>query len=78
MTAPRAPENGSAFQPLVHSGTPGRLLTADDLAARLAVAPSWVRAEARAGRLPSIRLGRYRRFLEADVDEWIAQLRGAR
>ena len=50
------------------------LLTAQDVADRLGVAPSWVWAQARAGRIPHIRLGRYCRFREEALEAWIAQL----
>ena len=50
------------------------LLTAKDVADRLGVAPSWVWAQARAGRIPHIRLGRYCRFREEALEAWIAQL----
>jgi excisionase family DNA binding protein len=39
-----------------------RLLTADELAERLGMKTEWVWAQARAGRIPHVRLGRYRRF----------------
>jgi excisionase family DNA binding protein len=50
------------------------LLTAKDVADRLGVAPSWVWAQAQAGRIPHIRLGRYCRFCEEALEAWIAQL----
>jgi excisionase family DNA binding protein len=52
----------------------GRLLTADDLAVKLAVPKSWVYAETRAGRLPHVPLGRYRRYREDAVDEWLTRI----
>lgn len=48
-----------------------RLLTADEVAELLQVRRSWVYAEARAGRIPHIRLGRYRRFDAKRVEAWI-------
>ena len=51
----------------------GRLLTAEELAERLAVPPTWIYRAAREGRLPTIKLGRYRRFDEADVERWIEE-----
>jgi excisionase family DNA binding protein len=50
------------------------LLTAQDVADRLGVAPSWVWAQARARRIPHIRLGRYCRFREEALEAWIAHL----
>lgn len=50
----------------------GEPLTADEVAGRLKVPRSWVYRAARSGALPSVRCGRYRRFDEADVEDWIA------
>jgi excisionase family DNA binding protein len=38
-----------------------RLLTAEELAEQLGMKTDWVGAQARAGRIPHVRLGRYRR-----------------
>lgn len=54
-----------------------RLLTADEVAARLGVPKSWVWARARADEIPCVRLGRYRRFREDAVDAWIRELEQA-
>jgi excisionase family DNA binding protein len=51
-----------------------RLLTADELAQRLGMKTEWVWAQARAGRIPHVRLGRYRRFRESAVEEWLRDL----
>jgi excisionase family DNA binding protein len=50
------------------------LLTAQDVAALLRVPASWVYAEARAGRIPHIRIGRYRRFRPIAIQEWAQRL----
>ena len=50
------------------------LLTVDDVAERLGVTKDWVWAQARAGRIPHVRLGRYRRFREEAIEEWLASL----
>jgi len=50
----------------------GPLLTAQDVAALLAVPTSWIYAEARAGRIPHVTLGRYRRFRREAIEEWVA------
>ena len=47
------------------------LLDADQAGAMLNVPPSWCLAEARAGRLPCVRLGRYVRFRHGDVEQWL-------
>jgi excisionase family DNA binding protein len=49
-----------------------RLLTAADLADFLAVKESWVREATRDGRLPHLRLGRYRRYRLDDIERWLA------
>lgn len=51
-----------------------RLLTAEEIADRLGVTPQWVWAQARAGRMPHVRLGRYRRFRESAVEAWLEEL----
>jgi excisionase family DNA binding protein len=51
-----------------------RLLTADELAERLGMKTEWVWAQARAGRIPHVRLGRYRRFRESAVEEWLREI----
>ena len=51
-----------------------RLLTVDEVADRLGVTKEWVWAQARAGRIPHVRLGRYRRFREEAIEEWLRQL----
>jgi excisionase family DNA binding protein len=51
-----------------------RLLTAEEVADRLGVTKDWVWAEARAGRIPHVQLGRYRRFREDALEAWLAEL----
>jgi excisionase family DNA binding protein len=51
-----------------------RLLTADELAERLGMKTEWVWAQARAGRIPHVRLGKYRRFRESAVEAWLRDL----
>lgn len=48
-----------------------RLVDAAELAQTLGVPKSWVLAEARAARIPHLRLGRYVRFRESSVLEWL-------
>lgn len=50
-----------------------RLLVADEVALMLCVTRSWVYAETRAGRLPCVRLGRYYRYRESAIVDWIAE-----
>ena len=51
-----------------------RLLTVDEVAERLGMTKDWVWAQARAGRIPHVRLGRYRRFREEAIDAWLRDL----
>ena len=50
---------------------PQSLLNADAAADLLNVPSSWVLAEARVGRLPSLKIGRYVRFRRDDLQAWI-------
>jgi excisionase family DNA binding protein len=50
-----------------------RLLTAEEVAAFLAVKVSWVREATREGRLPHLRLGRYRRYRLSDIESWLSE-----
>jgi len=54
-----------------------RLLTATQVAERLGVKPGWVWAQARAGRIPHVQLGRYRRFREEALEDWLRELEHA-
>ena len=49
-----------------------RLLTAPEVAAVLAVPLRWVREHTRNGHLPSVALGRYRRYRRETVLDYIA------
>jgi len=51
-----------------------KLLTVEDVAERLGVTKDWVWAQARAGRIPHIQLGRYRRFREEALERWLEEL----
>jgi excisionase family DNA binding protein len=48
-----------------------RLLEAHEIAELLAVPLSWVRAETRAGRIPHLELGRYKRYDSEAVLAWL-------
>lgn len=60
--------------PLPPPANASRLLTVADVAERLGVTKEWVWAQARAGRIPHVQLGRYRRFREEAIDEWLRRL----
>ena len=54
--------------------TMDRLLTAEEVAERLGMRTDWVWALARAGRIPHVRLGRYRRFRDSAIEAWLQEL----
>ena len=49
------------------------LLTAGQVAKLLGVPKSWVYAQSREGRLPTVRLGRYYRYRTAAIQRWLAE-----
>jgi excisionase family DNA binding protein len=51
-------------------------MTAREVAERLSVPETWVRAETRAGRMPHVTLGRYRRYDWEAVVAWLETQRG--
>ena len=52
----------------------GPLLTAEDVAALLGVGKDWIYSETRAGRIPHVKLGRYRRYRRESIDAWLLKL----
>jgi excisionase family DNA binding protein len=52
-----------------------RLLTAKEVAELLAVPESWVREATRAGCLPHVCLGRYRRYELTAIEAWLVERR---
>jgi excisionase family DNA binding protein len=48
-----------------------RLLDAREVADWLGVPVSWVRESTRSGAMPCVELGRYRRYMRSDVEEWL-------
>jgi len=50
------------------------LLTAAEVAALLGVRTSWVYEQSRAGRIPTVTLGRYRRYRREAIEEWVARI----
>ena len=48
-----------------------RLLDAAEVAELLSVPLSWVRETTRSGAMPHVELGRYRRYVQADVQAWL-------
>lgn len=55
------------------SDADSRLLDASAVVALLDVPTSWVYAETRVGRLPHVRIGRYRRFRRAGIQAWVEE-----
>jgi excisionase family DNA binding protein len=51
-----------------------RLLTAEEVGEMLRVTPGWVYAQSRIGRIPTITLGRYRRYRLEAIDAWLREL----
>jgi excisionase family DNA binding protein len=49
------------------------LLTASEVAELLSVPESWVRQATREGRLPHVRLGRYRRYQQSQIEAWLKE-----
>jgi excisionase family DNA binding protein len=55
----------------------GRLLTAEEVAELLGVSATWVYEQSRAGRIPTVRLGRYRRYRPEAISAWVEELERA-
>ena len=53
------------------------LLSAGQVAQMLGVRRDWVYAQSRAGRIPTVTLGRYRRYRQAAIEDWIDALERA-
>ena len=50
------------------------LLTAAEVAELLGVPTSWVYGQSRAGRIPTVTLGRYRRYRREAIEDWVARI----
>lgn len=50
------------------------LLTAEEVAELLGMGVDWVWAKTRAGQIPSISLGRYRRYRRQAIERWLQEL----
>jgi len=55
------------------TGTTEQHMSPKGLAAYLGVSVSWVYAQAEAGRLPGYKLGKYWRFKQSEIEEWLKQ-----
>ena len=52
----------------------GSLMRADQVAELLGVPKSWVYEQSRAGRIPTVTLGRYRRYRREAIEAWLEEL----
>ena len=52
----------------------GRLLTADEVAELLGVSKEWVWEQSRLGLIPTITLGRFRRYRQEAVEQWLLSI----
>lgn len=50
------------------------LLTAEEVAQLLGVSANYVWAKAKEGLIPSVRIGRNRRFRRQDLEQWLERL----
>jgi excisionase family DNA binding protein len=51
----------------------GALMTAGEIAERLGVKPGWIYRQSRAGRIPTLKLGRYYRYRLKAIETWLAE-----
>lgn len=54
----------------------GSLMPAAEVAELLGVPASWVYEQSRRGRIPTVTLGRYRRYRRDAIEVWVAELEG--
>lgn len=72
-------DSNSVLRSVASGLTGGRLLTVEQVADLLQVPPSWVYGRTRsraADRIPGFRLGKYWRFRETDVLNWLETQKG--
>ncbi len=53
---------------------PAELLNASQVADMLGMTKQWVYEQSRTGRIPTITLGRYRRYRRAAIERWLASI----
>jgi excisionase family DNA binding protein len=51
-----------------------RLLNAEEVARHVGMTPNWIYSETRNGRIPHIKLGRYRRYRPSAIKRWLEEL----
>jgi excisionase family DNA binding protein len=54
----------------------GSLMTAAEVADLLGVPASWVYEQSRRGQIPTVTLGRYRRYRRQAIEAWLEELEG--
>lgn len=52
----------------------GELIDANEVARMLGVTPGWVYEQSRRARIPTITLGRYRRYRRAAIEAWLRSI----
>lgn len=50
------------------------LMTAEEVAHLLGVNVAWIYAQSRRRQIPTVTLGRYRRYRRSAIDRWVAEL----
>lgn len=58
----------------LQAADPSTLLTAEEVARMLGVTPGWVYAQSRSGLIPTVTLGRYRRYRREAIDGWLRDI----
>lgn len=57
-------------------GSVSELLTAEEVARMLGVTTAWVYDQSRRGTIPTVTLGRYRRYRRESIERWVVELEG--
>ena len=52
----------------------GSLMTAKEVGRLLGVPASWVYEQSRSGRIPTVNLGRYRRYRREAIEAWVEEM----
>jgi excisionase family DNA binding protein len=55
----------------------GGLISAEECAAYLGVEMNWVYRNAKSGLIPSVKIGKYRKFRISEIDAWLDKQRKA-
>ena len=50
------------------------LLTADEVAEMIGMGVDWIYEQSRRGRIPTVKLGRYRRYRREAIEAWLRSL----